>query len=649
MNHKLTITVLFVLLVAIGSSSAAPLTLREYAPTYGVSFGAAVGADQLRNDPVYADTLAREFGMVTPENAMKFGSISSARGQYNFADADTIVNFAAQHNMAVRGHTLVWHQQQPAWLVNTAFARDEMTLILREWITTIAGRYRGRIAAWDVVNEAVESNGTLRQSLWLQRMGADYIDTAFRLAHEADPNAKLFYNDYGAEGLGAKSDGVYQLVRGMVERGVPIHGVGFQMHVSVNWYPSPQDIAANIARLYALGLEVQITEMDVQIQNGQGTMDERFNAQAQVYRDVMNVCLNAPNCTSFVTWGFTDRYSWIPQFTGNADAPLLFTEGYTPKPAYTSLIDILAANQPPAPLPAPTGPTVRVDVNPPIAQPGEQVEVQLNLFNMAGLYGLQTRCDVDPAVLQGTARADSDGFNNSNSFFVDSGFNTSNGQWLIAASRLQPNPAIDGNVIALKLGYQVIASGSSPINCGVVAVDINGREQPIAIIAGVYQSTLTPTTMEAAPIVSAQSPITAGLTGVAQYQNRPDNGGIHIEILLSDVVIAETLTQPDGTYQLADIPAGTYTLRTSAPYHLPLEQLVTVDSNGQLVDTGSQVLPAGDTDTNGIIDVMDATLVGANFDVQAPPAPENTDLNGDGVVNISDLVLVGSNFALTAP
>ncbi|MBZ0287138.1 MAG: endo-1,4-beta-xylanase, partial [Anaerolineae bacterium] len=177
-----TIATLLTLLGGVSATSAAAPTLRDYAPVYGVPVGAAVGADQLRGDPAYAQTLAREFSLVTTENAMKFGTVSASRGSYNFNDADTIVNFAAQNGMQVRGHTLVWHQQQPGWLVNGNFSGADMNTILREWTTAIVGRYRGRVNTWDVVNEAVESNGSLRNSFWLQRLGPEYIDTAFRLA-----------------------------------------------------------------------------------------------------------------------------------------------------------------------------------------------------------------------------------------------------------------------------------------------------------------------------------------------------------------------------------------------------------------------------------------------------------------------------------
>ena len=323
------------------SPTPAP-SLRALAQARGIAIGAAVGPQYLRDEPAYAETLGREFSMLTPENVMKFGLVHPQPDRYDFADADFIVDFAEAHDMQVRGHNLVWHFQLPTWLTEGTWTRDELIDILREHITTVVGHYRGRVAAWDVVNEAVGDDGSLRDSIWLRGIGPDYVDMAFRWAHEADPDAMLFYNDYAGEGLGTKSDAIYALVQGLLERGVPIDGVGLQMHVSLRWSPRPQDVAANMERLGALGLQVHITEMDVAIQGAPGSVEERLAAQANVYRDMMDVCLNSSACKAFVTWGLTDRHSWVPLFTGNPDAPLLFDESYRPKPAYYAIMDALA-------------------------------------------------------------------------------------------------------------------------------------------------------------------------------------------------------------------------------------------------------------------------------------------------------------------
>jgi len=250
----------------------------------------------LRDDELYKQTLRSEFEVLTPEDAMKFDALRPSRDLYDFQGADAIVNFAEANDIQIRGHTLVWHRALPGWLEEGHYTRDELIAILREHITTVVEHYRGRVAAWDVVNEAVDTDGTLRDTIWLRGIGPEYIEMAFRWAHEADPQAELFYSDYGGEGLGLKSDAIYALARNLRERDVPIHGVGLQMHVSVGHYPDPQDVSANMARLADLGLEVDITEMDVQLQDGGGTMEEESAAQAAVYRDMAGVCRTFGAC-----------------------------------------------------------------------------------------------------------------------------------------------------------------------------------------------------------------------------------------------------------------------------------------------------------------------------------------------------------------
>ncbi len=318
------------------------LSLRSLAESRSIDIGAAVSAEPLGNELQYRETLAREFSMLTTENALKFGPVHPEPDRYDFADADSIVEFAEANGMKVRGHTLVWHNQLPSWLTEGDWTPGELTQLLREHIMTVVGRYRGRIAAWDVVNEAVADDGSLRDTIWLRNIGPEYIDMAFRWAHEADPDALLFYNDYGGEGLTQKSDAIYRLVEDLVEGGVPIDGVGLQMHVSLGWSPRPENVAANMERLGALGLAVHITEMDVRVQDGKGTEEELLAAQADVYRDMMDVCSGTNICKAFVTWGFTDRYSWIPALTGKPDAPLLFDASYQPKPAWLAVLDALA-------------------------------------------------------------------------------------------------------------------------------------------------------------------------------------------------------------------------------------------------------------------------------------------------------------------
>jgi endo-1,4-beta-xylanase len=324
-------------------------SLRSLAQARHFSIGTAVDVDALQSEPQYSEKLASEFNMVTPEVTMKFDATEPQRGVYTFSEADSIVVFAGEHDMQVRGHNLVWYQALPVWLTAGKFTRSELMTILHDHIFAEVAHYRGQVNIWDVVNEAVNVDGSLRDSIWLRGIGPDYLDLAFRWAHEANPQARLFYNDYGGEGLGRKSDAIYALLKGLLQRGVPINGIGLQMHVSLDSYPKPRDVLVNMQRLVALGLEVQITEMDVRIQGDARSMQAKLEVQASIYRDMLSTCLSVNKCTAFVMWGFTDAHSWIPAYTGHPDAPLIFDQKYRPKPAYFALEGVfLYRNEPDA-------------------------------------------------------------------------------------------------------------------------------------------------------------------------------------------------------------------------------------------------------------------------------------------------------------
>lgn len=320
-------------------------SLRSLGLRRGIWIGVAVAVEPLRQDPRYAQTVREEFSVLTPEDAMKWDALRPSQESYDFAGADTIVDFAEANGMQVRGHTLVWHDQLPNWLGKGNLTRGELRAILREHILTVVGRYRGRVAAWDVVNEAVDEDepSSLRDSFWLRGLGQEYLVMAFRWAHEADPQARLFYNDFGGEGLGQKSDAVYQMVKGLLQQGVPIHGVGLQMHVGMHDAPLPEEVAANMARLAELGLEIHITEMDARIQKGTGVPYYDLASQARIYQNLTTVCLNTLACKALVVWGVTDQHSWIPRWTRKPDAPLLFDGSYTPKLAYYGIQRALEA------------------------------------------------------------------------------------------------------------------------------------------------------------------------------------------------------------------------------------------------------------------------------------------------------------------
>jgi endo-1,4-beta-xylanase len=322
--------------------------LRELADARGMGIGAAVSALPLDCDPAYDDALSHEFNILATENTLTFGSVHPEPERYDLNAADTIIGFAEAHAMQVRGHALVWHQMNPEWVAQADFTREEWNETLHAHITTVVGHYKGRVQVWDVVNEAVDDGAhELRKTVWLEGIGPDYIDKAFTWAHAADPNALLFYNDYGTEGLNAKSDKVYELVKGMLDRGVPVHGVGLQMHLGIENVPDPEDVRANMQRLGDLGLQVHITAMDVRLPDD--TDLELYEKQAEVYQQMMAVCVDEPSCTAFVMWGFTDRYSQTPHLFPSEGEALPFDAAYRPKPAYVALQDALSPPHIPRP------------------------------------------------------------------------------------------------------------------------------------------------------------------------------------------------------------------------------------------------------------------------------------------------------------
>ncbi|MGA9710487.1 MAG: endo-1,4-beta-xylanase, partial [Candidatus Sulfotelmatobacter sp.] len=309
-----------ILTVALTSAFGAQ-SLRQEAESAGVVIGTAVRPAQLA-EPAYTSTLAREFNMVEAEDAMKWWVLRPDRATYDFRQGDEVVRFAEAHQMKVRGHCLVWGRYNPDWLMQGHFTPRRLSRLLREHITRVMKHYRGQVFAWDVVNEALDENGNLRDSLWynqpgigLSTEGTAYIEQVFRWAHKADPHALLFYNEAEGEGMNRKSDAIYAMVRDFKRRGVPIDGVGLQLHIPTldAGMAAAAGISSNIARLAALGLQVHITELDVSVPLDSGGMpkSEDLTRQAEVYRGVVRACLNNAGCTAIQTWGFTDKYSWI--------------------------------------------------------------------------------------------------------------------------------------------------------------------------------------------------------------------------------------------------------------------------------------------------------------------------------------------------
>lgn len=323
--------------------------LRDLADQRDVTIGAAADAGVLSSDEQYAEVLAREFNALTPENAMKWNPLRPSQQAFDFERANSLVAFAEENDMDVRGHTLVWYSQLPDWLTSQDWSREELMNILETHIKTVVNHYEEeypeQVTRWDVVNEAIEDSGTdLRSNIWLETIGPEYIAMAFEWAHEANPDAQLYYNDYSIAGGGTKADAVYDLVEGLVEDGVPIDGVGFQAHLSTEFgAPSAQELSNNMQRYQELDLDVAITEIDVRIPLGEDgePSESQLSEQAEYYGRFLNTCLFVDNCSEFRMWGFTDAESWVPDAFDGDGAALVFDEQYNPKPAYDRLVEVL--------------------------------------------------------------------------------------------------------------------------------------------------------------------------------------------------------------------------------------------------------------------------------------------------------------------
>jgi GH35 family endo-1,4-beta-xylanase len=324
-------------------------SLREAAAKYpGLRVGAALNPNLLSTgEAAYANTVRYQFNLPSPENAAKWAAIRPSQYTFDWTDADVFARFARAAGQQARGHTLLWHQSIPAWLTNGGFSSDQIRSLLFHHIDTVAGRYRNDFFCWDVVNEAFNSDGSLRSSFWYNQPGIGYatngtryIEETFRRAATAAPGAVLVYNDYDAETVNDKSDAIYAMAQDFRNRGVPLGGIGFQMHRTGLDYASLRN---NLKRFNDLGLDLHITEMDIRIPvtNGIATPAD-LDAQAEVYWNILSVALGQPRFTVFQTWGFTDKYSWVPGFFSGYGAALLFDDNYQRKPAYWAIWNVLA-------------------------------------------------------------------------------------------------------------------------------------------------------------------------------------------------------------------------------------------------------------------------------------------------------------------
>lgn len=306
-------------------------------------FGAAVNASLLRSNAPYKTLVTTEFSSVTAENAMKFLTIHPSENTYSWTDADEIVSLAKANGMRVHGHTLNWYKSLPTWVSNFQGDTPAWENLLKTHIQTVVGHFKGKVASWDVVNEAFEDNGTYRNSIWVQKLGTDYIARAFEYAHQADPDALLFYNDYGHEYSTAKRTAILNLVNDLKARGVPIHGIGLQMHTRYN--QTDANIISAISLAAATGLKVHISELDIAL-NPDNNKTLTYNStlaelQSMKYKLIVKTFYAIPKAQQYgiTTWNVTDADSWIPNEYSRPDWPLPFDNKYQRKAAYQGILD----------------------------------------------------------------------------------------------------------------------------------------------------------------------------------------------------------------------------------------------------------------------------------------------------------------------
>jgi endo-1,4-beta-xylanase len=357
MNYKRTIiSSLFVITVA-GSLFGQSIEkgLKDHYKDF-FNIGVAVSPRALKTDE--AQLVVKHFNSVTAENAMKIGPIHPKENEYNWKDADSIVAFAVRNKMKIRGHTLGWHNQTPPWLFvdenGNQVSKEILLKRLKDHITTVVTRYKGKIYAWDVMNEVISDKRDeyLRDSKWLQICGEEYIAKAFQWAHAADPNALLFYNDYN-EIDAVKREKICKLIKSLKDAGVPIHGVGLQGHWALN-EPSREQLDSTLRQFSELGMNMQITELDISVypkehnarsrndsDNNTAFTPEKENKQIEVYKMCFELFRKYKNSITSVTfWNISDRSSWLDNFPvrGRKDYPLLFDKDLKPKRVYWEIV-----------------------------------------------------------------------------------------------------------------------------------------------------------------------------------------------------------------------------------------------------------------------------------------------------------------------
>jgi len=309
-----------------------------------VSFplGVAVDQTELNFNEAYEQIVSQQFNSITPENIFKPQYLQPVQDQFSWEAADQLVAYCMDHDMRLHGHTLIWHNQLPFWMEQFQGSPETWEQMMKTHIQTVVKHFKGKVTSWDVVNEAIEDDGSFRENIWLANIGESYIEKAFQYAHEAESAVKLFYNDYSLSAKRKKRDAVIELLNSLREKGIRVDGIGLQMHIAHN-YPSNNAIAKALEEVWENDYLIHISELDIAI-NPLGremptASTSRLIKQAEKYKAVFEAYQEVPADYQhgISIWGISDRDSWIPSFFGRDDYPLLFDAMYQPKPAFCNL------------------------------------------------------------------------------------------------------------------------------------------------------------------------------------------------------------------------------------------------------------------------------------------------------------------------
>jgi endo-1,4-beta-xylanase len=336
------------------SAIAAEPTIRELAKERGRYIGTILNSEWFNDDiePEFEEIHKTQFNVVVAENEMKFDATEPRENEFNFTKGDKMVEYAQANGLRVRGHALAWHSQVPGWVNNYSGQKEKLLSVLKNHIDSVVGHWKGKVAEWDVVNEAINDdyNHDWRStgSVWYEGIGPEFLDSAFVWAHAADPDAELCYNDYAVEwGIndGSKAGFVLEQVKRWKANGIPITCVGTQTHIEIAHETTPQNVRAFAKALAELDVTLNITELDIGFPKGSaGKLTAAdYEKQGHLYRQFMDVFLEEPNMGEFVIWGLTDAHSWLDEQQGKTEG-LLYDKQYKPKPAYDSIMVSLKAH-----------------------------------------------------------------------------------------------------------------------------------------------------------------------------------------------------------------------------------------------------------------------------------------------------------------